>query len=165
MGAKTKKSPVDAVAGLINNLKQNWNTPKPGEYTSIKEFMFYCLGIMGVCGFTFICSDTVAFTAGYLCGSIFEIKMLDFTIITVIALIVKYATLYIESLQMTIFENLGHLDKKKAKTARISFIVCALIGVGFYFIPSAPFESIIKGLPQIVANILVITGVGGLVPA
>ena len=163
MGAKTKKSPVQAVSDLILSLKQNWKTPRPGEYTNIKEFMFYCLGIMGVCGFTFICSDTVAFTAGWLCGSIFEIKMLDFTIITVISLIVRYATLYLESLQMTIFENLGHLDKKKTKTALISFIVCALIGVGFYFIPSAPFESIIKGLPQIIANILVITGIGSLV--
>ena len=163
MGAKTKKSPIDAAVSLIESIKENWKTPRPGEYTTIKEFMFYCLGIMGVCGFTFICSDTVAFTAGYLCGSIFEIKMLDFTIITVIALIVKYATLYLESLSMTIFENLGHLDKKKSRTARIAYIVCALIGVGFYFIPSEPFEMIIKGLPQIVANILVITGVGGLV--
>ncbi|MBQ6021115.1 MAG: hypothetical protein IJL26_13160, partial [Clostridia bacterium] len=158
---KAKASLTEKAAGFFLALKQNWKVPRTGEYTSIKEFMFYCLGIMGVCGFTFICNETVAFTAGYLCGSIFEIKMLDFTVITVIALIVKYATLYLESLSMTIFENLGHLDKDKARTARIAYIGCALVGVGFYFIPSAPFEMIIKGLPQIVANILVITGVGG----
>ncbi len=84
--AAAKKSLTVKIADLITGLKENWHVPKPGEYTSIKEFMFYCLGIMGVCGFTFICNDTVSFTASYLCGSIFEIKMMDFTIITFIAL-------------------------------------------------------------------------------
>ena len=161
---KTKKSPVQMVKDGVAAVKRNWKTPKPGEYTNIKEFRAYCFGSMGICGFTFICGqDVVGFTAGYLCGSIFEIKMMDFTIITFIALIVKYATLYLESVSMTIFENLGHLPKQKANVAAISYILCTLIGIGFYFIPSAPFESIIKGLPQIVANILVITGLGGLV--
>lgn len=159
--AAAKKSLTVKIADLITGLKENWHVPKPGEYTSIKEFMFYCLGIMGVCGFTFICNDTVSFTASYLCGSIFEIKMMDFTIITFIALAVKYATLYIESISMTIFENLGHLGSDKAKKAAVAYGACFLVGVGFYFIPSAPFEGIIKGLPQLVANILVITGVGG----
>ena len=84
-----KKSLAGKIADLINSVRMNWNMPKPGEYTSIREFMSYCLGIMGVCAFTFICNDTVSFTAGYLCGSIFEIKMMDFTIITFIALIVN----------------------------------------------------------------------------
>ncbi len=159
--APAKRSLTDKLLGLVNSVKLNWNTPKPGEYTSIKEFMSYCLGIMGVCAFTFICNDTVSFTAGYLCGSIFEIKMMDFTIITFIALAVKYATLYLESIQMTIFENLGHLSKNKTRTSLIAFAVCFLVGVGFYFIPSKPFEGIIKGLPQLIANILVVTGIGG----
>ena len=159
--AKQKKSLTQVVADLIQSVKANWNAPKPGEYTSIREFMSYCLGIMGVCAFTFICNDTVSFTAGYLCGSIFEIKMMDFTIITVIALIVKYATLYIESIQMTIFENLGHLTKAKTRTSLIAFAICTAVGIGFYFIPSAPFDGIIKGLPQIIANILVVMGIGG----
>ncbi|MBR4727823.1 MAG: MFS transporter [Clostridia bacterium] len=158
---KQKKSLTQVVADLIQSVRANWNAPKPGEYTSIREFMSYCLGIMGVCAFTFICNDTVSFTAGYLCGSIFEIKMMDFTIITVIALIVKYATLYIESIQMTIFENLGHLTKSKTRTSLIAFAICTAVGIGFYFIPSAPFDGIIKGLPQIIANILVVMGVGG----
>lgn len=159
--AAAKKSLTDKAVDLFNSVKLNWNTPKPGEYTSIKEFITYCLGIMGVCAFTFICGDTVSFTAGYLCGSIFEIKMMDFTIITFIALIVKYATLYLESIQMTIFENLGHLSKNKTRSSIIAFAVCFLVGVGFYFIPSKPFEGIIKGLPQLIANILVVTGIGG----
>lgn len=161
--AKEKKSPAQTVKGLLTRLKNGWNTPAPGEYTTLKEFLAYGVGSMGVCGFSFICGETVAFTAGYLCGSIFEIKLLDFTIITFIALIVKYLTLYVESVSMTIFENLGHLPKKKAVRAAAAYIICALVGAGFYFIPSAPFEFIIKGLPQLVANILVITGVGGLV--
>ncbi|MBQ6023581.1 MAG: MFS transporter [Clostridia bacterium] len=156
-----KKPLGEKLTDLIVGLKENWNVPKPGEYTSIKEFLFYCLGIMGVCGFTFICNDTVAFTATYLCGSIFEIKMMDFTIITFISLAVKYLTLYVESISMTIFENLGHLSKEKTRRAIIAYAVCLGAGVVCYFIPSAPFEVIIKGLPQLVGNILVITGIGG----
>ena len=83
--AKEKQSLQQKVGDMILGLKNNWNVPKPGEYTSIKEFMFYCLGIMGVCAFTFICGDTVCFTASYLCGSIFEIQLMDFTIITFIS--------------------------------------------------------------------------------
>lgn len=64
---------------------------------------------------------------------------------------------------MTIFENLGHLNKKKAKVAATSFIICAVIGICCYFIPSAPFEFIIKGFPQIVGNMFTVMGVGGLV--
>ena len=158
---KPKGKLTDKAAALVTLVKDNWHTPRPGEYTSMKEFIFYCLGIMGVCGFTFICNDTVSFTAGYLCGSIFEIKMMDFTIITFIALAVKYLTLYIESISMTIFENLGHLDRARTKKAIIAYAICFFAGLGCYFIPSKPFEGIIKGLPQIVANILVITGVGG----
>ena len=162
MSDAAAKKPLSArIAELILDLKQNWRVPRPGEYTSIKEFMYYCLGIMGVCGFTFICNDTVTFSATYLCGSIFEIKMMDFTVITFIALGVKYATLYIESISMTIFENLGHLAKDKARRAGLAYAVCFIVGVGFYFIPSAPFEGIIKGMPQLIANILVVTGVGG----
>ena len=159
--AAAKQPLTQKAAELITGVKTNWNTPKPGEYTSIKEFLYYCLGIMGVCAFTFICNDTVAFTATYLCGSIFGIQMMDFTIITFIALAVKYATLYIESISMTIFENLGHLSKDKAKKAAVAYGVCFLVGAGCYFIPSAPFEFIIKGLPQLVGNILVVMGIGG----
>lgn len=147
----------------VEKLKSWWKTPRPGEYTNLKEFLSYCFGTMGICGFTFVCSEMVAFASGYFCGSIMEIKLMDFTIITFIALIVKYATLYIESVNMTIFENLGHLSKAKGKVAALSYIICTAAGVLFYFVPSAPFEFIIKGLPGIIGNILVVTGVGGLV--
>lgn len=118
---------------------------------------------MGICGFTFICSETVAFISGYFCGAIMEIKLMDFTIVTFIALAVRYLTLYIEGLSMTVFENLGHIPKEKVKKTALAYIICALVGVGCYFVPQEPFESLIKGLPGIVGNILVIMGVGGLV--
>ena len=148
---------------LWGKLQQNWKTPLPGEYTTLKEFFSYCFGVMGICGFTFICGETVNFASGYFCGAIMQIKLMDFTIISIIGLIVKYATLYIESLSMTIFENMGNLSKKKAKRAFLAYVLCAVIGAAFYFIPSKPFEAIIKGLPGIVGNTLVIMGVGGLV--
>lgn len=144
-------------------VKLRWSTPAPGEKTNLKEFMSYCIGTLGICGFTFVCSEMVAFTAGYFCGSIMEIKLMDFTIITFIALVVKYATLYIESINMTIFENLGHLTSSKAKKAAATYIICTVVGIAFYFVPSAPFDSIIKGLPGIIGNTLTVRGAGGLV--
>lgn len=144
-------------------LQQNWKTPLPGEYTTLKEFFSYCFGVMGICGFTFLCGETVNFASGYFCGAIMQIKLMDFTIISIIGLIVKYATLYIESISMTIFENMGNLQKNKVKRAVLAYVLCAVIGAAFYFIPSKPFETIIKGLPGIVGNTLVIMGVGGLV--
>ena len=39
----SKKSLTDKLLALFNSVKLNWNAPKPGEYTSIKEFMSYCL--------------------------------------------------------------------------------------------------------------------------
>lgn len=147
----------------ISYVKERWDTPAKGEYTNLKEFLSYCFGTMGICSFTYLCNDVVSFASGYFCGSIMEIKLMDFTVIAFIGLIVKYLTLYIESISMTIFENLGHLNKKKARSAAAAYIICALIGIGFYFIPSEPFEFIIKGLPQIIGNMLTIMGVGGLV--
>lgn len=147
----------------IDFLKLRWSTPAPGEKTNLKEFLSYCVGTLGICGFTFVCSEMVAFTAGYFCGSIMEIKLMDFTIITFIALVVKYATLYIESINMTIFENLGHLTSSKAKKAAAAYIICTVIGIAFYFVPSAPFDSIIKCLPGIIGNTLTVMGAGGLV--
>ena len=148
---------------LWGSLKSQWKTPLPGEYTNLKEFLSYCFGVMGICGFTFICGETVSFASGYFCGAIMQIKLMDFTIISIIGLIVKYATLYIESLSMTIFENMGNIAKNKAKKAMIAYLTCVVVGVAFYFIPSKPFESIIKGLPGIVGNILVVMGAGGIV--
>ncbi len=90
-----------------NYVKLRWSVPAPGEMTTLKEFMSYCVGTLGICGFTFVCSEMVAFTAGYFCGSIMEIKLMDFTVITFIALVVKYATLYIESVNMTYSKTSG----------------------------------------------------------
>lgn len=147
----------------IDFVKSRWSNPAPGEYTNLQEFLSYCFGTMGICGFTYLLNDVVSFASGYFCGSIMEIRLMDFTVITIIAMVVKYATLYIESISMTVFESLGQLDNKKAKTARISYILCTVIGIACYFIPSEPFQSIIKGLPQIVGNMLTVMGVGGLV--
>lgn len=169
--ANKKRKGYDTVAKSIKQrindgvsfVKTRWKTPAPGETTNLSEFISYCFGTMGICGFTFICGETVAFVSGYFCGAIMEIKLMDFTIVTFIALAVRYLTLYIEGLSMTVFENLGHIPKEKVKKTAIAYITCVLAGVACYFVPQEPFESLIKGLPGIVGNILVIMGAGGLV--
>ncbi len=160
----------DKVKGLAVNgygfVKEHWNRPLNGEYLSIKEFLSYCFGNMGISAFTFIAGETIAFTAGYFCGSIMGISLMDFSIISIIALIVKYATIYMEPLTMTVFENLGKVDRKTAIRCIIAYSVTILLGIGCYCIPSTTWgmdTKIIKGLPQIVGNILIISGAGNFV--
>ena len=147
-------------------VKAHWSKPLDGEYLSIKEFLSYCFGNMGISAFTFLAGETIAFTAGYFCGSIMGISLMDFSIISIIALIVKYATIYMEPLTMTVFENLGKVDKKTAKKCIIAYSVTIIAGIGCYCIPSTAWGmdvKIIKGLPQIVGNILIISGIGNFV--
>lgn len=152
------------VTKLVGDVKTYWNKPREGEYLSIKEFASYCIGSMGICGFSFICGETaITFAAGYFCGSIMGISLLDFSIISIIAVIVRYCTLFVESLNMTVFENLGNVTKKTAKKCTFAYSLIIVIGIALYFVPSEPFEGIIKGLPQLVANILVVSGVGSFV--
>ena len=162
MGAKTAKL-KSLIKDGIGFLKEHWNKPLEGESLSIKEFASYCFGTMGICGFTFICGETIVFAQGYFAGSIMGISLMDFSIISIIALVVRYLTLYMEPLAMTVFENLGHINKNTARKCIIAYSSTIAIGIALYFVPSAPFEKVIKGLPQIVANILVISGASNLV--
>ena len=66
---KIKKLAVDGY-GFV---KAHWNMPLEGEYLSIKEFLSYCFGNMGISAFTYLAGETIAFTAGYFCGSIMGI--------------------------------------------------------------------------------------------
>ncbi len=160
----------DKVKSLAVNgygfVKAHWNQPLDGEYLSIKEFFSYCFGNMGISAFTFLAGETIAFTAGYFCGSIMGISLMDFSIISIIALVVRYATIYMEPLTMTVFENLGKVDKKTAIKCIIAYSTTIILGIACYFIPSTTWGmdvKIIKGLPQLVGNILVISGAGNFV--
>ena len=164
--SKTKDKVKSLAVNGYGFVKAHWNQPLDGEYLSIKEFLSYCFGNMGISAFTFLAGETIAFTAGYFCGSIMGISLIDFSIISIIALIVRYATIYMEPLTMTVFENLGKIDKKTAKKCIIAYSITIVAGIACYCIPSTTWGmdvKIIKGLPQIVGNILVISGVGNFV--
>lgn len=164
--SKTKDKVKSLAVNGYGFVKAHWNQPLEGEYLSIKEFLSYCFGNMGISAFTFLAGETIAFTAGYFCGSIMGISLIDFSIISIIALIVRYATIYMEPLTMTVFENLGKIDKKTAKKCIIAYSVTIVAGIACYCIPSTTWGmdvKIIKGLPQLVGNILVISGVGNFV--
>lgn len=164
--SKTKDKVKSLAVNGYGFVKAHWNQPLEGEYLSIKEFLSYCFGNMGISAFTFLAGETIAFTAGYFCGSIMGISLIDFSIISIIALIVRYATIYMEPLTMTVFENLGKIDKKTAKKCIIAYSITIVAGIACYCIPSTTWGmdvKIIKGLPQLVGNILVISGVGNFV--
>ena len=131
MGAKTAKL-KSLIKDGIGFLKEHWNKPLEGESISIKEFASYCFGTMGICGFTFICGETIVFAQGYFAGSIMGISLMDFSIISIIALVVRYLTLYMEPLAMTVFENLGHINKNTARKCIIAYCSTIAVGIALY---------------------------------
>lgn len=164
--SKTKDKVKTLAVNGYGFVKAHWNQPLEGEYLSIKEFFSYCFGNMGISAFTYLAGETIAFTAGYFCGSIMGISLIDFSIISIIALVVRYATIYMEPLTMTVFENLGKVDKKTALKCIIAYSVTIVAGIACYCIPPTTWGmdvKIIKGLPQIIGNILIISGVGNFV--
>lgn len=150
---------LNSIKGLPGYVKQHWNTTNPGEYLTLREVTFYTLGSMGINGVLQL-FYLVTFSADYLCGSIFGIAVKDFYVIGIVGTVIGYITFVMRPIDILIFENHGHIAKKPAIFGFTFWTVMLVIGIGCYFVPSAPFEHIMKGLPQIVANILVTGAVG-----
>ncbi|MDR0751474.1 MAG: MFS transporter [Christensenellaceae bacterium] len=68
-------------------LKSNWKTPKEGRYVSIKEFLAYSLGGMGVYGASCLVGYT-ALTAGVYLAASLNIDSTDIWLISIISSII-----------------------------------------------------------------------------
>ncbi len=150
----TKAEIVGKVKDLPYYVKNHWNTPGEGEYLTLKEFIAYTLTQGG--SYVFLtASGIISFSAGYFCGAVMGIAAIDFSIINIISTIVGYVLMFMNPLNVLIYENHGRLTKKMKIFAHLSFAGKLIVGIGCYFLPQGMFESVINGLPQLVGNMLV----------
>lgn len=151
-----------SVKGLIKEaptyVKSHWNKPGEGEFLSLKEMAAYCISQCGVYVFSTVVG-MMSFSAAYFCGAIMEIAAMDFYTISIIGTVLGYALMFMNPLGVLIYENHGQLTKKTRLFAHICYTAQILIGIACYFIPSQQFEFLMKGLPQIVGNSLLIGGI------
>lgn len=146
------------VKGAPAYIKRYWNTPNEGEYLSLSEMVAYTAMQGGTYIFiTF--SAIMTFAATYFTGSIMGISNLDFTKIGIIGTVIGYVLIFFNPIGILIYENHGRLSPKMKVFAHIAYSAEIIVGIGCYFIPSAGFEFIIKGFPQLVGNNLLIAGV------
>lgn len=141
-------------------VKEHWNTPCEGEYMPLKEMAAYTVAQAG----TYIMmtvSGIMTFAATYFTGSIMGISNMDFSIIGVISTILGYILIFANPVSVLIYENHGKINKKTQIYAHCIYLGQLIVGILCYFIPSAPFEFIMKGMPQIIGNILVVNGITG----
>lgn len=156
----TKNEIVQTIKGAPAYVKEHWKKPAEGEYLSLSETVAYIITQAGSYIMLTV-SGIMTFAATYFCGSIMGIANLDFSIINIITTVVNYIFIFMNPISMLIYENHGILPKKTKIFAHCAYSAEIVLGILFYFIPSAPFEFIIKGLPQLVANIFLVSGVTG----
>jgi len=138
----------------ITKVKKNWNQPNEGEYLSLKEFMFFCFGGMGIG----TVSDVVLMLnfAGtcIVIGMIFNIGIRDAVVINAIGLGIEYILL---SHKAIITDNLGRLPKRQTRGVHALFLgLLALAGV-LWTLPSAQFDYLLKDLFKHVALKIICT--------
>lgn len=137
-------------------VKTYWNKPKEGEYVSVREFVAFCVSASGGNIYMFV-AGFIGFNAGFFCGAIMGITVMDFYKIGIIGMVSGYAFTWMTPLNMLIYENFGRLDKKVRNTAHVAMAVKLTVGVAAYMMPSDMFESFLHGMPQIIGNTLVIS--------
>ena len=149
-----KTEVIEKVKGVPSFVKKNWSTPNEGEYLTLKEMLAYTLAQGGTYVFGAV-AMYITFSASYFCGAVMGIAAIDFSIINIISTVLGYALMFMNPINVLIYENHGRLEKKTKIFAHLSYGGKLLIGIGCYFLPQGMFESIINGLPQLVGNMLV----------
>lgn len=149
---------ITKIKGVPPYIKAHWNKPNEGEYLSLSEMVAYTAMQAGTYIFATF-SAIMTFAATYFTGSIMGISNLDFTIIGIMGTVIGYILIFLNPVGVLIYENHGRLTPKMKTFAHIAYSAQIIIGICCYFIPSARFEFIIKGFPQLVGNNLLVAGV------
>ena len=146
---KTKAEMSGTVKKFFTDFKTYWNKPRPGEYVSNKEFLFFILGSGGSNNALYT-SSNLQFTASCLfVGAIYGLKMMDFAMLGIVNMILNYL---FQPIAMIITDNLGRPPKKTMNMINWSEIAFTLIGVCCFFIPQEYFESFMPALPQVLCT-------------
>ena len=146
---KTKAEISGTVKKFFTDFKTYWNKPRPGEYVSNKEFLFFILGSGGSNNALYT-SSNLQFTESCLfVGAIYGLKMMDFAMLGIVNMILNYL---FQPIAMIITDNLGRPPKKTMNMINWSELAFTLIGVCCFFIPQEYFESFMPALPQVLGT-------------
>lgn len=136
------------------NLKANWNKPKKGEYLSIKEFLFFGLGGMGI----LTTGDVVAMLGfagtSVVVGKIYGISIQDAYVIGMIGTALGFLLI---PLRAMIKDNLGVLSKKLMRSIHIASIALIAASALMWFIPSARFDGFLRDMYKHIAIKIICT--------
>lgn len=139
-------------------VKTHWKSPGKGEYLSLSEMLAYMFTQAGTYVFmTF--AGIMCFGSTYFTGSIMGIANVDFATISIIGTVISYILIFLNPIGALIYENHGKLNRKMKIFAIVSYTAQIVIGIGCYFIPATAFEFIIKGMPQLIGNNLLVAGI------
>ncbi len=139
-------------------VKSHWKTPGKGEHLSLSEMCAYMFTQAGSYVFMTFAS-IMNFSGTYFTGSIMGIANVDFATIAIITNIISYILIFLNPIGTLIYENHGKLNRKMKIFASVSYSAQIVIGIACYFIPSTAFEFIIKGMPQLIGNNLLVSGI------
>lgn len=153
-----KEQIIGFVKEAPNYVKTHWKKPGEGEYLSLSEMLAYMFTQAGSYVFmTF--SSIMCFGGTYFTGSIMGIANVDFATISIIGTVLSYVLIFLNPVGTLIYENHGKLKPGMKKFAIISYSLEIILGIGCYFVPATTFEFIIKGMPQLIGNSLVVSGI------
>lgn len=153
----TKAEIISTVKGLPSYVKDHWNTPNEGEFVSLKEFCAYTATQAG--SYIFLtASGMLSFSASYFCGSIMGLSNIQFQLVNLISTIIGYIFMFMNPISILIYENHGELSPKMRRFAHICYSGEMVIGLLCYFVPMDALDFML-GTPQIVANILFLSGI------
>lgn len=153
----TKAEIIGKVKEAPAYVKSHWNTPNEGEFVSLKEFCAYTATQAG--SYIFLtASGMLSFSASYFCGSIMGLSNIQFQLVNLISTIIGYVFMFMNPISILIYENHGELSPKMRRFAHICYSGETVIGLLCYFIPMDALDFML-GTPQIVANILLISGI------
>lgn len=149
---------LDIVKGAPGYVKEHWKTPAKGEHLSLSEFIAYMFTQAG--SYVFITfGGIMCFGGTYFTGSIMGIKNVDFATISIIGTIIGYILIFLNPIGTLIYENHGKLNRKMKIFAIVAYTAQIVLGGACFFIPAETFESVIKGLPQLVGINLLVGGI------
>lgn len=146
---KSKAEVAATVKTFVTDLKTYWNKPRPGEYVSNKEFLFFVLGSGGSNNAQYT-GGNLTFTASCLfVGAIYGLRMMDFAMLGIVNMVLNYL---FQPISMIITDNLGRPPKKTMRMIHGASLAFVVAGIACFFIPQTPFESFMPALPQVLGT-------------
>mgnify|MGYP000841688191 CR=1 FL=1 len=146
---KSKAEIVGTVKTFVTDLKTYWDKPRPGEYVSNKEFLYFILG-SGGSNNAMNTGANLTFTASCLfVGAIYGLRMMDFAMLGIVNMVLNYL---FQPITMIITDNLGRPPKKTMRLINWASLAFVLVGIACFFVPQTPFEGFMPALPQVIGT-------------